>query len=262
MVTEVKLTSLLLLFIFISSCTQNEKTVIALSKGVGSENYLLYKKWLNSYNEKLEIINLYGLSYDEALEKLKECSGIILTGGPDVHPAFYGRGFDTSRCSIDSYRDTLEFRLINEINELKLPLLAICRGAQIMNVAYGGSLIVDIPDDFGNNISHQSSEGDVFHNISIEDGSMLNILSESAFGTVNSNHHQAVDSLADMFSISALSSDGIIEAFEYKDKSKPFMLAVQWHPERMEADSRLSQPLALKFIEEAEKYRLKVLANR
>ncbi|MBX3043003.1 MAG: gamma-glutamyl-gamma-aminobutyrate hydrolase family protein [Candidatus Kapabacteria bacterium] len=251
---------LLIVFSFIiCSCSKDEALKIALSKGAGSASYELYSKWLNSQNEKIEIINLYGLTPDDAVEMLKQCDGLVLTGGPDVHPVFFGREEDSSRCSIDNYRDTLEFALIRVAEELKMPVLGVCRGAQIFNVAYGGSLIIDIPDDTESEIPHQTSEGDVYHNISVEENSLLHSITESLFGTVNSNHHQSVDRLADGFIVTATTADGIVEAFENIDTDISFFLGVQWHPERMEIESRFSGPILIKFISEVKNSKLKIL---
>ncbi len=253
-----------LLIIFVLgfvSCSQNNKVTIALSKSIGSANYEAYNSWLQSIEPDAKIINLYGLSPDEAVSELRDCDGLVLTGGPDVHPVYFNKTFDTARCQIDNYRDTLEFALIKEAEKMKIPILGICRGAQIFNVAYGGSLIVDIPEDTDSEISHQAADGDMNHNISVVDGSLLHKLSESLFGIVNSNHHQSVDRLADIFVVSATSPDGIIEAYEYKDNTKPFFLGVQWHPERLEFDSRFSAPIGVAFINAVKKNK-KLLAEK
>jgi putative glutamine amidotransferase len=252
----------LLITIVLSACSSNKNIRIALSKSVGTENYLLYGKWLKSIDNNIEIVNLYGLSFDESIAELDDCDGLVLTGGPDVHPDFYGMAFDSLRCSIDAYRDTLEFELIKNAEKKKMPMLAICRGMQILNVAHGGTLIVDIPEDTDSEIPHQVAGEDVFHPISIMENTLLHNLSESLFGNVNSNHHQAVKVLAKDFVISALSPDGIIEAFEFADKSKPFLIAVQWHPERLDQDSRFAIPLANAFIKEVKDYKLKSMAKK
>ena len=253
----------LLLFIVLGfvSCSQNNRVTIALSKGIGSEHYEAYNTWLHSIDKDIKIINLYGLTPDEAVSELQDCDGLVLTGGPDVHPFYFDKTFDTARCQIDSYRDTLEFALIKQAEKMKIPILGICRGAQIFNVAYGGSLIVDIPEDTDSEISHQAADGDMNHNISVLEGSLLHNLSESLYGIVNSNHHQSVDKLADIFVVSATSPDGIIEAYEYKDSAKPFFVGVQWHPERLESDNRFSEPIGSAFINAVKKNK-KLLAEK
>lgn len=244
---------LLILVVGFFSCSDNNKVKIALSKGIGSANYELYASWLNKIDGEVEIINLYDLSVEDALKELESCNGLVLTGGPDVHPRYYGKDFDTARCKIDLYRDSLEFALIKKAEQMKLPVLAICRGLQIINVAYGGSLIVDIPEDTESEIPHQIVDSDVYHNVSVVEGTLLHSISESLFGVVNSNHHQAIDRIADVFVVNAVSPDGIIEGIEYKDKDKPFFIGVQWHPERMETDNRLSEYIGIAFLNEVRK---------
>lgn len=240
--------------LLLSSCEDN-KVRIAISKGIGSANYEMYGRFIQNIDKEIEVANLHGLSVEAALLELKSCSGLVLSGGPDVHPVHYGKDYDTSRCSIDLYRDSLEFALIKESDKMNLPTLAICRGAQIINVAYGGTLIVDIPEDTDSEIPHQIPNEDTYHYIKIYDGSKLAKISDSQYGVVNSNHHQSVDKLAEIFKVNAITNDGIIEGFEFKNKSNRFFMAVQWHPERMENDSRLSYPLAESFVDAAKRYK-------
>ncbi len=240
---------LALLLMSIVACS-HVPTKIAISKGSGSKNYEQYGKWLQSVDDDVKVVDLYGLSYDEALSALDGCDGLVLSGGPDVHPAFFGKGYDTARCTIEGHRDTLEFELIKKSEFLQIPILAICRGAQIINVAYGGSLIVDIPEDTKSSIPHQIPNNDAYHKISVTEGSQLYSISGTMSDTVNSNHHQSVDKLADRFVAVATSEDGIIEAFENKNKLLPYLLAVQWHPERLNPNSRFSRPVAESFLNE------------
>ncbi len=257
---KIRFAFIFIMFGLLAASCGNNKVRIALSKGVGSVNYELYGKWMKSYDPDIVIVNLYGLKTSEAAAKLKECDGLVLTGGPDVHPAYFNMESDTARCSIEPYRDSLEFELIKISGEMNIPVLAVCRGAQIMNVAMGGNLIIDIPDDTESEIQHQVAGEDVFHNIQVTENSLLYALSESLFGTVNSNHHQAVGRLADVFEVSAKTSDGIIEAYEYKDKSKPFFVAVQWHPERLDSDSRFSEPIGAAFVKAVKSNKQKLAA--
>lgn len=241
-----------LILFTIVSCSAPKSLKIGLSKGIGSTGYEAYCKWLNSADYDVECINLYNIPYEEAKLLLKECSGLVLTGGPDVHPGRYGLPHDTSRCDIDLKRDTLEFMLIEEAQKLGMPIFAICRGEQIFNVAFGGSLFVDIPEDVGLKVQHRCVNPDTcFHQITISDGTLLQSISGVDNGLVNSNHHQAVNILAKEFIATAFTEDGLIEAYEYKDKSsKPFFIAVQWHPERLTKGHPLSEPLLKRFLQE------------
>lgn len=246
-----------LLVIICVACAPKEKPlIIALSKGAGSESYEKYESWLKSSNPNIECIDLFFIDRDEALEILEKADGVVLTGGPDVHPFHYGKDFDTIRCEIDLVRDTLEFDIIKIAKEKGIPMLGVCRGAQIINVALGGSLIVDIPEDTDSEVIHQVEEGDAMHEIIIVD-SYLSKISGVRTANVNSNHHQAVDVLAKGLKASARAADGIVEAFEYKNQKNDFLIAVQWHPERMGSSDTLSMSIAKEFLHHSEKFREK-----
>ncbi|MFH1052645.1 MAG: gamma-glutamyl-gamma-aminobutyrate hydrolase family protein [bacterium] len=254
-ITLIFLTIGILLSCLLTSCFKPDIKV-ALSKGKGSEHYENYEKWLMELNSDIEYIDLYHIDRDEALKILRDCSGIVLTGGPDVHPEKYGKGYDTARCEIDLKRDSLEFEIIKLARELNLPMLAICRGEQILNVAYGGSLIVDIPSDFDSLVTHRCEDPkNCFHKVMVVGNTLLSELCGISYGEVNSNHHQGVNRLAEVFVASAYARDGLIEAYEWKDKkNNPFLLAVQWHPERMDTANQLSNPIGKKFIQEVYKF--------
>ncbi len=245
-----------LLTLLLVSCSENPKLIIALTKGSGSEHYENYSKWLKNHDKDVEIIDMINLPPEEAVKALEKCSGIVLTGGPDVHPGRFGKESDAGRCSIDLQRDTLEFALIKKALDLDMPVLAICRGEQILNVALGGSLIIDIPTDFDTTVTHQCEDSDnCFHKLNVVEGTLLHDICGEVEGMVNTNHHQAVDELAPGLIASAFTKDGLIEAYEWADHSnKPFMLAVQWHPERLEKDISFSGPIAKYFLQQSENY--------
>ncbi len=247
---------IILLYFLLLSCSEEPPLRIALTKGKGSEHYLNYERWLRKYNNDIEFVDLYHISREEALKVLNECSGIVLTGGPDVHPFYYGKASDTIKCDIDLKRDSLEFESISLALKLGLPILAICRGEQILNVALKGSLIVDIPTDYDTLIKHKCLNPDTcYHDVMIIRNSLLYDISQVTQGVVNSNHHQAVDKLADDFIATAYSKDGIIEAYEWKDKTKkPFLIAVQWHPERLDSSNPLSYKIGKRYIDEVIKF--------
>lgn len=244
---------LLISMILFSGCEVKKPVKIALSKGAGSESYKKYVEWLKYNNPNIECVDLYFIDKQKAEEVLKECSGLVLTGGPDVEPSRYGKAGDSSRCEIDFKRDTHEFEIIRKAIELKMPVLGVCRGLQILNVAYGGTLIVDIPSDYDTTVVHRTNEPDkTFHEISITGGSMLFMISGMLTGTVNSNHHQGIENIAPVFIATARTKDNLAEAIEWKKpEGKPFLLAVQWHPERLDKNSKLSRPIADIFLEKA-----------
>lgn len=242
---------------FLTSCDIFGRDVkIALSKGSEHRGYEKYEEWLNKIDD-VNCIDLYDLKLNEALEELDGCDGLLLTGGPDVHPDRYGKGWDTLRCEIDRRRDTLEFMLIKKALEKKIPILGICRGEQILNVALGGTLIVDIPHDYDTLVVHRCGNPDTcFHEVKVLDGSLLQKLTGTSIAMVNSNHHQAVDKIAGELIVTARSRDGLIEAYEWeKPEGRPFLLAVQWHPEKLEITNPMSMPIGKYFIEQAIQYK-------
>ncbi|MBI9038968.1 MAG: gamma-glutamyl-gamma-aminobutyrate hydrolase family protein [Bacteroidales bacterium] len=249
-----------LLPIFFQSCNSVDKhdsIKIAISKAKPEEYYVQYENWLKATDSTIECVDMYHIRLDSALMIFENCDGLLLTGGPDVFPGRYDQAFDTSRCGeIDYKRDTLEFALIKKALELKMPILGVCRGEQILNIAMGGSLIVDIPTDFDTSIIHRCEDTyNCEHDIIVVKNSLLNKICQTGFYFSNSNHHQAVNELADCFVASAFTHDSLIEAIEWKKpEGKSFLIAVQWHPERLSSDNTLSYPIAERFLEEAKKY--------
>jgi len=139
-----------------------------------------------------------------------------------------------------------------------MPVLGICRGAQILNVAFGGTLIADIPTQRPTEIRHwKIGEADSRHPVQVLPATLLWKYTRTEADEVASAHHQAVAELAPVFTVSALSPDGIIEAFEWANpEGRGFLIAVQWHPERMPWENPLSSALAERFVQEAEEYAL------
>jgi putative glutamine amidotransferase len=229
---------------------------IGFSRATEEERYQLYVEWLKTIDPSFEYINFYRMDQTDALTELDRCSGLVLTGGVDVHPSYYGKGEEENRCESDLSRDMLEFVLIEKALAMKLPLLAICRGEQILNVSQGGDLIVDIPADHGTSIKHSSDTGELmYHCIKIDDSSILyRIIKTTSFNIV-SVHHQAVKTLAPCFRPTAFAGDGIIEAFEWiSPEGKSYLNAVQWHPEKGDYYDALSQAIAKDFIEKVNSF--------
>ncbi|MHB8178201.1 MAG: gamma-glutamyl-gamma-aminobutyrate hydrolase family protein [Vulcanimicrobiaceae bacterium] len=161
---------------------------------------------------------------------LAHLDGLVLTGGGDVAPERYGRADAAPHCrDIDPERDRDEWAILDALASHPLPTLAICRGAQLLNVYHGGTLIPNLDTA----AAHAWDAGaDRYHRIEIVAGSLLHELAETG-AQVNSAHHQAVDALAPPFAASAFAPDGCLEAYEWRDTGgKPWLLAVQWHPER------------------------------
>ncbi len=255
---------LLILFVILMtlnlSCSNNKTLKIAISKASGSASYANYPNWLKKVNPEIEIIDFHNISQDSALKILLECDGLLLSGGPDVHPGRFGKAEDTSACSIDLVRDSVEFKAIEIALKNKIPILGICRGEQILNVHLGGSLIIDIPSNSNiikqsSKILHQNKEisGDTRHKVRITESSLLYRISNTILADVNSNHHQAIDKVASDLYVSSRTEDGLVESIEWSNPAgKSWLLAVQWHPERLENDSKLSIPIAKEFLKQAE----------
>ena len=162
-----------------------------------------------------------------------DIDGLLLTGGGDIHPDNFDQAWHPSLKYVNEARDELELPLCREKIEADIPVFGICRGIQVMSVAMGGSLYQDVPSQIKDPLTHpaKGSEQDSQHEIEIERGSRLNEIVGKSADEVNSAHHQAVDETNGKFDITALSADGVIEAME--NRSKRFVLGVQYHPERM-----------------------------
>ncbi len=164
----------------------------------------------------------------QADDVLSAVAGLVLTGGEDVHPASYGESPHARLEETDQARDAVELALYRAARARSLPVLAICRGIQLVNVAEGGSLYQDLPSEKPSPVNHVDPKGR--HALRIEPASLLH----RAIGdpvSVNSRHHQAVKQLATGLRAVAWAEDGIIEGAEPVDPSAPWLLCVQWHPE-------------------------------
>ncbi|MCX6912999.1 MAG: gamma-glutamyl-gamma-aminobutyrate hydrolase family protein [Verrucomicrobia bacterium] len=175
---------------------------------------------------------------------VSRCDGVLLTGGEDVEPRLYSKGLPPRlRRTVtvtpdDGVRDLRELILIDEVFRQRRPLLAICRGHQLLNVALGGSLVADISRQRPRAINHRQMDRcfEVVHEARLTRGSLLAKLTGKQKLGVNSTHHQAIARVAAPFRVAAVSSDGIIEGLELKPSAArllPFLLSVQFHPERL-----------------------------
>jgi len=165
-------------------------------------------------------------------------AGVLLTGGDDVDPARYGEAPHPTTVPVEPGRDEFEIALVRAARERRLPIFAICRGVQLLNVACGGTLVQDIPSSVSGGVKHSlmvppHTACALAHEVWIEKDTLLSrLLADRISGDsceVNSRHHQSVKSVASGFGVSATAPDGVIEAIE--DPGLPFCLGVQWHPE-------------------------------
>ncbi len=246
--SRIPLFLLFTLLIISVSCRRRPAGYILISREYNN----VFRDWLSHVDDDLHFINMYTTGEDSLEYYLSIASGIIISGGPDVNPALYGKEDEVERCeNIDYRRDTLELQMIKHALENKIPILGICRGVQILNIVYGGTLIIDIPADFDTLIKHR---GQGNHWITLVEGTFLSEICRITGDSVNSSHHQAVENTASFFRPAAFAEDGLIEALELKEPlDHPFVLGVQWHPERMDPESPLVYPIAKRFIEEVER---------
>ncbi len=167
--------------------------------------------------------------------------GLVITGGRDVASTRYGQAPHEMAEKPDSLRDLLEDKLITSAIEMKLPFLGICRGAQVLNVNRGGSLIQHLPDVVGDNRYQPGGGNFAKMTMQVAAGSKLAALVGPSIDNCALYHHQAIDSVGEGLAVTAHSPDGVIQAVELSDH--PFGLAVQWHPEQTLEDLRLFEAL-------------------
>ena len=195
----------------------------------------IYSNWVLAYHKDIEVIQL-GYKFNN-FEEIRKCHGIVLTGGEDVHPRFYNLPEYYPYChqdDVDEQRDVFEFRVLDYTETNRIPLLGICRGMQIGNVFFGGTLIPDIAAWGKFDHSKMPDNSDRYHEIIVNPSSWLTEIVNTNKGLVNSNHHQSTDRIGKNLVVSAMSPDGIAEAMERMfTKEKSFLLFVQWHPERL-----------------------------
>ncbi len=160
---------------------------------------------------------------------LAHVSGLVLTGGGDVEPTRYGAAPHPTLEDTDTARDALEIALIAAARERRLPVLGICRGVQILNVALGGTLYRDLPTERAGPIDHADEGGR--HGLRVERDTLLHRTVRTLAASVNSRHHQAIRDLAPALHASAWAEDGVIEGVEAANGTGGWTLAVQWHPE-------------------------------
>ncbi len=208
-----------------------------------------YENWMKEPG--IEIIKL---SYRQNnFNDIEKCDGIVLTGGEDVNPRLYNQPEFLRYCNpkeIDEKRDEFEWKILQHTEEKQKPLLGICRGLQIANVFYGGTLVPDIPAFGKYNHSKFENKTDRKHWIDVDTNSFLYQIVSEQKGEVNSAHHQSADMPGYGLVANSMSPDGIIEGMERRLETQSFLLLVQWHPERMEnLQSNFSKNIKQSFLD-------------
>ena len=182
--------------------------------------------------------------------------GVLLTGGGDVDPTRFGEAPHPTTADVSVARDGLEVDLTRWAIETRTPLLAICRGLQVLNVALGGSLHQDIPSALGSPLDHRQadllgrSRSTAVHHVKVQDGSRLAGILGALEVDVNSFHHQAINRLGRGLRDVAWAPDSIVEGVELVDDSR-FVVGVQWHPEELVGHDRTARNLFRALVERA-----------
>ncbi len=216
---------------------------IGLTYTGSEEKHNNYINWLKG-DDDIEIIRLS--AENNNLEMVNEVDAVVLSGGVDAHPKTYSSAsmhYPNAPSVFNEERDVFETAVFNLSQSAQMPLLAICRGMQLVSCILGGDMIQDIGPEA--NIIHRNEGTDKRHAVQITPGSLLNKITGETATDTNSAHHQAVGKLGEGLQISATSIDGFPEAIEWADNTgKPFFLGIQWHPERMYQLGMQASPLS------------------
>ena len=182
------------------------------------------------------------------------CDGFFFTGGVDIHPSRYGQAVSPACGDVQALRDTLEFAVWEQVLPTGKPILGVCRGAQLINVALGGTLYQDVPTERPSDIAHRQTEGkfEYSHDVVIVEDTPLHRLCGQSRMRGNSFHHQAIRTLGQGLEVMAHAEDGVIEAVWLP--SHPYLRAYQWHPERLYRKDEYNRTLFDEFISASKKY--------
>ncbi len=193
-----------------------------------------YARWIKGDDQSIEIVRL--AAEEDNLAALADCDGLVLSGGVDIDPVFYDGIIEYVKAPATGWRrdrDDFEMSALFNAFERKLPVLGVCRGLQLINVALGGSLVQDLGVQ-GDEIHENVTGIDKQHTVNILPGTLLSAIVKKLKGTVNSAHHQSIDRLGDNLRVNCRAEDGTIEGIEWANQENhPFLVGVQWHPERM-----------------------------
>lgn len=198
------------------------------------KQFYVYQYYVDMFKKiNVELIFVSPLSLETYQQFASLCDGLFLAGGLDINACFYHeKNHESNHLEIIEV-DQMDIELLHLFNQLQKPVIGICRGLQVINVAFGGTLYQDINSQCKTSLCHQQSDHQKYsHQIHIVPHSLLSHYFKE-FTTVNSFHHQAIKDLAEGFQVMAYSEDGLIEAIEKKD-----IIALQWHPEKINDDNQ------------------------
>jgi putative glutamine amidotransferase len=190
---------------------------------------------------------------DAPVEALSSFDALLLIGGGDVAPSMYGENDHPAQYGVDDDRDAAEVALLREAQRIDMPVLAVCRGAQIVNVAFGGTLLQHLPEVTGL-VDHgvPGGGGPSVHDVKVDADSRLAAIVRTESVTCSSHHHQGVDRVGDGLIAVGRSDDGLVEAVESEDG---WLVAVQWHPEDTAGTDPAQQALFDALAEQASAFR-------
>ena len=239
------------------------KPIIGISSSVIVDNSGSFAGYKRAYVNKdyvdaviraggVPLIIPFSTDKEVIISQAQLIDGLILSGGHDISPYNYGQEPSQKIAETFPERDTYEIILLEESKKRNIPILGICRGFQLINVAAGGTLYQDLSLIPGNILKHNQVSNPTLktHKVEIKENSFIS----SIFGKetmVNSFHHQVINKVANDFIVVAKASDGVVEAIEHK--TYKFLVAVQWHPEMLAVNCEKARELFSKFVEEAKK---------
>lgn len=235
-------------------------TKIKIGITYSEARYENYPPWIKGNDPNIEIVELHWEKHDmdEVWDIVEDCDGIVLSGGVDMHPSFYDSeriDYPNGPKEFNEVRDEFEMHVFETALNFDHPVLAICRGLQLVNVALGGTLMQDL-EEGGNKDHRRHNSVDGQHELKILDNTLLANIAGSTKGNVNSAHHQGLGVVSDELIVNSYSPDNVIEGAEWKSKEgKNWLLAVQWHPERMldKETNPLSKNIRETFLHEVRK---------
>jgi putative glutamine amidotransferase len=213
-----------------------------------------YVRWLSDGVESVEVARLEAGGTSKGM---KDLDALVLSGGIDIYPSLYGGSMEYAENNgWKKERDDFELKMLEEALGKGVPVLGVCRGLQLINVYRKGTLVQDL--GMAGDKIHMAEGGDKQHAVRIERDTVLAAVAGQSGGVVNSAHHQAVERLGEGLRVNCVAADGTIEGLEWAEpEGRPFMLAVQWHPERMYvnglADTALYRAIRDRFMEEVGK---------
>ena len=226
------------------------KPIIGISPSIDGEKMFLQRDYVDAIYRAGGIPFVLPLTTktEEILSLVNHLDGLLLSGGEDVDPIYFNEEPLPGLGEVSPERDHFEITLSQAFLKANKPILAICRGCQVLNIAVGGDIYQDLPSQRKELIQHMQRAPKSFptHQIQVVEGSLLHKIVGSKTYRVNSFHHQAVRRVVSPFFVTATAKDGVIEAFESKEHT--FVLGVQWHPEGMARREAIAQHFFNSFV--------------